>query len=178
MTPPSVNPSGAPYPPPYWSGPTPAQAPKPSWRGRLAVLFTCLAFFVIACASPALVFLKTGGGTEQWPGFQVLVVGWLGILVEQFAWCANLVMALSLIFLLFRRWLAAAILALVALAIAADTLLLFSHEVPADEGNVNKLQLVHLGPGFYFWVASMVVVVVGAIILRRRSKAGIGQLIG
>jgi nitrate/nitrite transporter NarK len=47
-----------------------------------------------------------------------------------------------------QSWLAATILALMALAIAANTLMLFSHEVPADEANVNKLRLEHLGRGF------------------------------
>jgi hypothetical protein len=176
MTPPPANPAFGFYPPPY--GPAPAQAPKPSWRGRLVVLFTCLAFFLTACACPALVFKNTNGSTEAMYGFSVLVVGWLGILVGQVAWYANFVIGLSLIFLLFRRWLTAALLALVAVAIAADTLLLFSKEIPADEGGVNKMYLVHIGPGFYFWVASMLVVVVGAIILRLRGRAGAGQLVG
>src|SRR6185295_895936 len=110
MTPPPANPSGGFYPPPY--GPFPAPASKPSWRGRLAVLSTGLSFFLIACACPALVFTSTSGSTEAWPGFRALAVGWLGILVGQVAWCANPVMGLSPIFLLFRRWLTAAILAL------------------------------------------------------------------
>jgi hypothetical protein len=136
------------------------------------VIFTGLAFFLIACASPALVFITTGGSTEVWEGAKVLGLGWMGMLVGQIAWCANPVMVLSLIFLLFRRWLAAAILTLVALAIAANTLLLFSQEIPVDEASTSKLRLEHLGIGFYFWVASMIVVVVGAIILRRRGRAG------
>jgi hypothetical protein len=92
---------------------------------------------------------------QAWPGFQVLVIGWLGPLFKQIAWYANPVMVLSLVFLLFRRWLTAMVIALVALAIAANTLLLFSRDLPADEGNVIKLRLEHLAPGFISaWPAS------------------------
>lgn len=178
MTPRPANPSGGFYPSPYAAGSAPTPAPRPNWRGRLAILFTGLAFFLIACACPALLFRHTGGTIDVWEGGKALGLGWMGLLVGQFAWCANPVMVLSLIFLLFRRWLAATILALVALAIAANTLLLFSQEIPADEANTYKLRLEHLGIGFYFWVASMIIVVVGAFILRQHSRAGAGQPVG
>jgi len=83
----------------------------------------------------------------------------------------NPVLVLSLVFFLFRRWLTAIVIALVALAIAANTFLLFSRDLPADEGNVIKLRLERLGPGFYFWIASIVAVIIGSIILRRHHSA-------
>lgn len=162
-----------PYTTPYAHGPATVQPPKQDWRDRLVVLFICLALFLIACASPALTFRRSSGDMEEWPGFQALVVGWLGLLFKQIAWYANPVMVLSLVFLLFRRWLTAMIIALVALAIAANTLLLFSRDLPADEGNVIKLRLERLSPGFYFWLASIVTIIVGAIILRRRDTAAV-----
>lgn len=177
MNPYPGNPPGPPYPPPYPYGPAPVQSPRPSWRGHLAVLFTFLALYLIACACPALTFRRNAGDIEVWPGFQVLAVGWLGLLYEQFAWYANPVMVLSFIFLLFRRWPTTAVIALVALAIAANTLRLFSQEFPADEAGVNKIRLEHLGIGFYFWVASLLAVIVGALILRQRSRAG-DKLVG
>jgi hypothetical protein len=146
------------------------QPPNPGWRDRLVVLFISMGLFLIACASPALAFKRTSSDMEVWPGFQVLMMGWLGLLFKQIAWYANPVMVLSLIFLLCRRWLAATVIALAALALAANTLVLFSTELPADEANVNKLRLEYLGPGFYSWVASIVAIIIGAIILRRRNS--------
>lgn len=112
MTPPPVNPPGGAYPSPY--GYAPAPAPRPTWRGRLAVLLTSLTLLVIACSLPALIFKRSGGDLEVWSGAKTLLLGWMGILVKQMAWYANPVMCLSLIFLLFRRWLTAAIIALMA----------------------------------------------------------------
>jgi hypothetical protein len=163
------DPPDGPNPPPYEHGSTTAQMPKAGWRDRLVVLFISMALFLLACACPALTFRRSSGDMESWPGFQALMMGWLGLLFKQIAWYANPVIVLSLVFLLLRRWLTAMIIALVAFAIAANTLLLFWRDLPADEGNVIKLRLEHLSPGFYFWVASIVTVIVGAIILRRRN---------
>ena len=60
--------------------------------------------------------------------------------------------------------------ALVSLAIALNTLLLFHKELPADEGNVVKLRLERLGFGFFFWLASIAAIVVGAFLLRRQDS--------
>ena len=167
------NPPNGPYTSPYAYDPATAQTTKQGWRDRLVVLFICLALFLIACVCPALTFRRSSGDVESWPGFQTLMMGWLGLLFKQIAWYANPVIVLSLVFLLFRRWLAAMIIALVAFAMAANTLLLFSRDLPADEGNVIKLRLDHLSPGFYFWIASIVTVIIGAIILRRRETAAV-----
>ena len=58
--------------------------------------------------------------------------------------------------------------ALVALLIASQTYTLFGDPLPADEGGVNKMALTHILPGFYFWISSIVISVVGGILCRSR----------
>ena len=163
------DPPGAPYP--YAPGAAAKQAARTGWAGRLITLFISMALFTIACACPALNFRRSDGDMQIWLGLHVLEMGWLGLMFKQIAWCANPVLVLSLVFFLFRRWLTAIVIALVALAIAANTFLLFSRDLPADEGNVIKLRLERLGPGFYFWIASIVAVIICSIILRRHHSA-------
>ena len=162
-------PPGGPYS--YAPGTATEQGTRPAWPGRLIVLFITMALFTIACWFPALNFRRSDSDIQIWRGIHVLEMGWLGLLFKQIAWCANPVLVLSLIFFLFRRWLTAVVIALVALAIAANTFALFSRDLPADEGNVIKLRLETLGAGFYFWMASIVAVIIGSIILRRRQLA-------
>jgi len=178
MNPNSETPSAALDPPQLSYSEVPPKTPKPGWLGRLAVFFGSIFLFLLACMFPALIFQRNGGDLEEWPGIWVILSGWMGLFFGQVAWYANLVMVLSLIFVLFHRWLTASVIAGVALALAADSLLLFSKEIPADEGGVNKLRLAQLGPGFYFWVAGMMVVVVGALILRRHYRATASQSAG
>jgi len=144
--------------------------PKPSWRGPILLIATSFFFYVLACACPALIFRRSSNEIEVWSGFRILTIGWLGLLVGQIAWYANPVIGLSLLLVLLRRWIGALVIALISLAIAANTLLLFYKELPADEGNVVKLRLERLGFGFFFWLASILAIAVGAIILRRRDS--------
>lgn len=51
----------------------------------LAVVAVSLLLYLAACIMPAMVFDR-----EQWTGLQVLVFGWQGIFLGQFAWYANL----------------------------------------------------------------------------------------
>ncbi len=136
---------------------------------RVVLVLISVALFLIACLSPALVFTGVNG-QEVMPGFWILAIGWLGPSFGQFAWFANPVLFLSMLALLFRKRVAAFVLALVSLAIAANTWLLFSQPIPADEGGVNQLTLQHLHFGFYFWIASMLVVGFAALLLRLMDR--------
>lgn len=147
---------------------------KPSWRGPVLLIATFFVFYVLACACPALIFRRSSSEIEIWSGFRVLTIGWLGLLVGQIAWYANPVIALSLLFVLLRRWVLTLVVSGVSLLIAANTLLLFFKELPADEGNVVKLRLEHVGFGFFFWLASILAIAVGSVILRRRDSVQSG----
>ena len=163
--------------------PAPAGMPRtpiPAWIyiGQAVVLLTSLACYALACIFPALNFVNSGNGPDPMNGLNILLLGWMGVFIGQFAWFANPFIALSALILLFRQWLAAIIAILIGLAISLNTFALFGQEIPADEANVNKLTLVSLGPGYYLWVASMLVILLGALGLwiassaaRRRASA-------
>jgi hypothetical protein len=126
----------------------------------LAVIGSSLLLFVIACAAPAMVFDK-----ETWPGIQVLILGWQGAFSGQFAWFANPLWFLSLLLAFFRRWLLALAATFVTLLVALDALFFLDTTVPLDEGFVNTMVFKSYHVGYYFWMASIGIVGLGAIMM-------------
>jgi hypothetical protein len=132
----------------------------------LAVIGLAFFLLLLACALPALVMSRGGGAEESWPGIQVLGLGWMGPLIGQLGWYANLPAGLALPFLLFRRCFIAAGILAVSLLLSLHTLALFHQEIPANEGGVGPpYVLQRLGPGFYLWVASLLVLFLGSLAL-------------
>lgn len=138
----------------------------------VGVALACLVLFLIACAAPSLEFLETNSSTRNvMQGFQILLMGWMGVFVGQLAWFANALFALGLLLLSLRRRTAALVCGTVAVLIACDTFVLFSQQLPANEGDVGKLILQHLRAGFYLWAAALVLLPLGALILRLRTES-------
>jgi hypothetical protein len=139
--------------------------------GSLAIWLVSVFLFLIACATPAMVFDK-----ETWPGIQVLVLGWEGAFLGQFAWFANAFWLLSLLLAFLRRWLLTLAATFVAALVARDALAFLGTTVPLDEGGVNTMVFKSYHVGFYFWMASIAVVGLGAvvmwIIMSRISRTG------
>lgn len=142
-------------------------------RGRGAetgVVVACLALFLVACVAPCLEFLNTNTSSmDVMQGFQILLMGWMGVFVGQLAWFANLLFALGLLLLSLRRRTGAVICGTMAVVVASDTFVLFSQQLPANEGDVGKLILQHLRAGFYVWAAALVLLPLGALVLRQRT---------
>jgi hypothetical protein len=159
------------FPPPTPNPASPFDRQKPGWRGRLILLGIWAFLYLLACALPALEFSNENLPNENWPGIQVLAIGWLGGFLYQFAWYANLPLLLALILLLLRRWVGVLVSGVLALLLAMNTFLLYSQRVPANEGGTSYLHLVQVKIGFYFWVLSILALCVGALILRRREPA-------
>lgn len=136
---------------------------------RTIMIGLSLAFYVAACALPALGFERTGGSHQPWGGGQALMTGWMGVFVGQFAWFANPLLLGAWICLAVRtrRW--TLVFALGALLVGAHTLFLFGRPLPADESGSNKITLTQLLPGFYAWAASMVSVGLGGLLLRDKG---------
>ena len=155
----------------------PYQAPPPLTKTRpggkighrLLVLGLTFVLYLIACSTPALYL--TGGDKERWFGFEVLVFGWLGALIGQFAWFANLLLLLAIALLLFRRWIATLVCSLLATSLALHTIVIFSQDIPLDEGGVRHAEVIGLGVGFYIWLLSLLSIGAGAILLRQRESA-------
>jgi len=138
---------------------------------EIGVVLACLVVFLIACAAPALEFRDTNTAAPNvMQGFQVLLMGWLGVFAGQLAWFANPLFATGLLLLSLRRRTAALVCGTVAVLVAGDTFVLFSQQLPANEGDVGKLILQHLKAGFYLWAAALVLLPLGALILRQRTE--------
>jgi hypothetical protein len=172
MQPPYNDPTN--FPPPYqapqWNTYQPANNPKPrySWRGRFLVLAITMVIYLIACSTPALEF--NDADDPIYFGFRIVVIGWLGAFIGQFAWFANLFLLVSIFLLLFRWWISTFVSSVLALLMALQTFLLFSQKVPANEAATRYIELQSLKIGFYFWLASLLCIGIGALILRNRER--------
>ena len=134
------------------------------WSIRLVVLSPSLFLYAIACATPAIEFLRNGVDPERWYGIEALLLGWQGVFIGQFGWFANPILLLAYVLILFRRFLAGAIFAIVSVGVAANSLQLFHQHIPGDEGDVTHLEVKAFGIGFYIWVASLLAAVVAPLI--------------
>lgn len=99
-------------------------------------------------------------------GLRAFAVGWSGILAGVFGWYANPMWALAALLAFFGRRLPAAGAGVIAVFIGCTTFGIIGRELPADEGNVVKTQVIRLLPGFYVWIASLMVVPLGALVAR------------
>jgi hypothetical protein len=136
--------------------PTPPAIPPSVWR-RWLIPRISIALYFVACLVPALGFDK-----RTWSGFEALFMGTIGILTGQFAALANplLFAAWPLLGLGRLNW--GRLCCVAALALAATTFTVFSQDVPMDEGGVNHMRLQRLLPGFYLWISSMLVALIGS----------------
>lgn len=143
---------------------TNSSVPKPGFFSgigcwaSLAVVATSLLLYLIACIAPAMVLEK-----ETWRGYQVLIMGWMGFFLGQLAWFANPFWFLSLLLAFFRRWILTFIVSGIAFLIAQDAWSFVGKTIPLDEANVNTTVFLRYDFGFYFWLASLVTVMIGAV---------------
>jgi hypothetical protein len=125
----------------------------------LAIIVVSGFLYLVACATPAMVFDK-----ETWRGYEVLLIGWQGVFLGQFAWFANAFWALSLLLVFFRRWFLTLGATVFTVLIALDSFTFIGAKVPLDEANVNSMIFNSYHIGFYFWLASLAAVGIGALI--------------
>ena len=128
--------------------------------GSLTVVLVSLLLYVLACALPAMVFDK-----ETWRGIEVLLIGWQGVFLGQFAWFANLFWFLSLIVTFLRWWIVSLAVTAATTLIAFDAFSFVGTKVPLDEAFVNTMIFQSYRIGFYFWLASILTVGIGAIVM-------------
>jgi len=129
--------------------------------------------YVIACALPAVYLSHASTGEVIiWRGYEALLMGILATaLFINFAWLANPLSLLALLRLPFKRMRNSTAITVIAIAllIAAVWLAFTANEivgssVPLDEANVNKATVTALGAGFYFWLASLILLLITNLI--------------
>lgn len=125
----------------------------------LVVIASSLFLYVIACILPAMVLENK----DSWRGIEVLVLGWQGVFLGQFAWFANPFWMLSLLLAFFRRWILTSIVGAIALLIAFDAFSFVGAKIPLDEAFVNTTVFLRYDFGFYFWLGSLGTVMLGAL---------------
>lgn len=126
----------------------------PSWR---AVAILLGLGWTAALMLPVATF-GLGPG-EEWAGWAVLCLGWLGFLLGQFAWVANFLFAVALILLVRGRpplvW---------GLMIGVLTSLLAAHALGFTRvySNDGVMPVLAYGAGYYLWIG---VVFLGGVAL-------------
>jgi hypothetical protein len=87
------------------------------------------------------------------PGWGILMMGWLGVLVLQFGWFANPVFVAALVLLATskRRTGWATLVSVLLACLIADALTW--HEMYGDNGSV---PIQAFGAGYYLWLATMI----------------------
>jgi len=135
---------------------------------RAIPLAISLVLFVAACTSPALIMVGSQGESTI-DGLSALVIGWMAPLYGQFAWYANPLLFFGALALLLRFWKTSIVFVILALFIAMDTFQLSAQEIPVNEGLTATEHLQSVQAGFYLWLASIVVIGLGAIVLLVRD---------
>ena len=152
--------------PDHHAGSQPPPLPgEPARRPWILAGLTVL-LYIVSLFLPALNLEHEG----DWTGGAVLILGWLGPLINQFGWLANVPWFVALVLLIFRFWTPAFILSLVAFLVGFSSLTIVHKEMLLDEGGVNKAIVLGLGPAFYLWMVALVLpAIIAALGWRRLS---------
>lgn len=134
----------------------------PSWRAVAIVLGLG---WTAALALPVATFGEGAG--ERWDGWAVLCLGWLGFMLGQFAWVANLLFAAALVLLVRGRpplvW---------GLMIGVLTSLLAAHALGFTQvySRDGVMPVLAYGAGYYLWIG---VVFLGGVALCLAALGGV-----
>lgn len=159
-----------PPPLPVRSGPPPLPEEPAATNGRYYLVALVGVLYAGSLILPAI-HLK---GEPSWPGWHVLLMGWMGMLIGQFAWLANLLLALWLPLVLTRQRWAAFATALLALVVALHCFTFFNAEIPMDEAGVRKATMLGYGPALWLWLGALVCGAAGTLLLRPGQRPGAG----
>jgi hypothetical protein len=87
----------------------------------------------------------------------MLLEGWLGLFLFQFAWLANLLYFPSLVFIGLGWWRVALYLTMAQTFIALDMLSFPGTELMMDEGGSNYALVLNLLPGAWLWLVALMI---------------------
>lgn len=136
-------------------------AKRPSVINVTGVIFTTvsLILFMISLLLSAYYTNKDHNGPVQ--GYLLLLIGWIGIIGGHFSWLANPSLLMTWTLMCFKPTLKFAIY-FGSLSMALSLSFLF-HEKCLVNSHEFVAKITGYGPGYYFWVASMAVALLGAL---------------
>lgn len=119
---------------------------------------TSLLLYIAACSVPKALILKNSSGIlNTSSGLDLLLGGWLGIFVLQFAWYANCFYSLDILLLLLRKFKAALVVGIIGSILASHTFAWYWQKICMNEGGVGYSTLDHPELGFYLWYSSLLI---------------------
>lgn len=103
---------------------------------------------------------NTNGQPTTIGGLGAFFDGIFAMFDRQFAWMANPLAGLALLFFLARLYSVSLVLSLVAVLLAQQTWVVVGTTISGDEGGVTQYLVTSLGPGFYLWSFSFLLLAV------------------
>ncbi len=135
------------------------------------MLIACLLPYLIACALPVAVnCVNQNGKPEQFSGLWLLSIGWMGPLLGQFAWFANVFNIGAVASLLSGSYRTSIGFSIITLVVSLDTFAWLVQEVYLDEGGVHKCTLDSLSAGAYFWFLALLAPLFLSLYIQRKKK--------
>ena len=136
---------------------------------RILFPLVAVACYVAAFFLPTLYLTgqaNTAGQQTSMVGLMAFINGFFALFELQCAWLANPLAFVALVLLLCRIHLVSLVFSLAALLIAQHTWAVVGTTISGDEGGVTKFLVTSLGPGFYVWCLSFLLLAVAALIGR------------
>lgn len=125
-------------------------------------LLASAALFAVSLALPAVTF-RLGDGTDWLPGLTMLLLGWFDVFTGVVGWLANPLYGAGAVALVLRRRGLAVALFGGAVGLALSSVQLFHEGLMKDESG-QRHAVEHFGPGFYVWLAALVVGLLAAVV--------------
>jgi hypothetical protein len=122
-----------------------------------------LAFFLFFISLLEPVFITEDKAVK---GYWIFAMGWMGFVIFQFAWYANLLSLLSILLML-KHSSTAFLLSLFSLLLAAESFLF--DEIPLGSGKEN-IVIIDNDIGLYLWIGAHCAVLYATILMLIRKK--------
>ena len=127
----------------------------------IAMLLVVLAFVLFFLSLFEPVFITEDKVIK---GYWILAMGWMGFIIFQFAWYANLLSLLAIL-LMTKRTIVAFVLSLLALLVSTESFLF--DEIPSDGGK--NITIIDNDIGLYLWIGAHCAVLYAVILMLIRK---------
>jgi hypothetical protein len=144
-----------------------------NWRFRLSEIFRMLSYFLFLSSLIAIAFpTQYAGYYGYYRGYEILMLGPLGLLwfSTNWPWLGNLALFAAWVSLAKRANITATLFSSAAAVAAARVFLVPTYMYDYESGMADKIE--YLGPGYWFWSASMACALIAAFIRLNNGKPG------